>query len=546
MQTNIFKTKQYIGVVFFIVLALTLTGCKKEQEDDLFMKKWYAMAEQSMGHSPTATEREVPVGLYAEDMVIEPERKLPSVQISKFDMRGANLVAVLRTLGKVANQSIMISPNVQGTINLTVERLPWNRVFKGIIKTHGLAYEWEGNILRVMTLADMEASLKMEDIRYRKPLVTTAIKINYADATMLRDDIEQLLTKGADGQVRGSVQVIEHTNSLVISAVEKDIRRFTELINKLDKPIPQIRLKAYIVEASTSVARDLGIQWGGSYKDTSSGGDQVSIFPGGTSAGPTLNDGLKGVSDNGFGINFPGSTVGTTGEGAALGLIFQSLKGNTLEVQLHALASEGRLNILSSPSITTLDNKTAFTENGEEVPFVTLDEAGNREVEWKEALLRLEITPHVIDGINLRMDIEVKKDEVDFTRSVQGNPIIIKKTTQTSLVARDGETIVISGLTRRKLSTGDSGVPGLKDIPVAGWLFKSDSKSETKDEVLIFITPYILAEWKPGERQKTLEEIEQELQEQMMLEENKEEYSEQTQADELGGSEAVVHEEMVN
>jgi type IV pilus assembly protein PilQ len=189
--------------------------------------------------------------------------------------------------------------------------------------------------------------------------------------------------------------------------------------------------------------------------------------------------------------------MSATGAGV-LGMMFGTIGGNILEVQLNALQSEGKLNILSSPSITTLDNQKAFTENGAKVPYVT-EEVGStgaitRAVKFEDVVLRLEITPHVIDGKNLKKKILVKKDEVDETEThkVQGNPRIIKKQTETSLIVRNGETIVISGLTKHILQDSDSGIPWLKDIPVLGWLFKGTSTGQSMEEVLIFITPTIL------------------------------------------------------
>jgi len=179
-----------------------------------------------------------------------------------------------------------------------------------------------------------------------------------------------------------------------------------------------------------------------------------------------------------------------------LGLIIGKIGGNLLEIQLQALQQDNKLNILSSPSITTLDNQKAYTENGEKVPYVSreTDASGNitRTVKFEDVVLRLEITPHVIDGKNLKMTILVKKDEVDPQRNVEGNPYIIKKQTETVLIVEDGETIVISGLTKQRTATGDAGWPLFKDIPILGYLFKTDSKSEDMEEVLIFITPHIL------------------------------------------------------
>ena len=137
-------------------------------------------------------------------------------------------------------------------------------------------------------------------------------------------------------------------------------------------------------------------------------------------------------------------------------------------MQLQALQQDGKLNILSSPSITTLDNQMAYTENGEKVPYVATSTSSGvvtQEVKFEDVVLRLEITPHVIDGKNLKMKIRVKKDEVDSTRTVQGNPYIIKKQTETTLIVQNAETVVISGLTKQRSLLSDAGFPGLKDIP---------------------------------------------------------------------------------
>jgi type IV pilus assembly protein PilQ len=237
--------------------------------------------------------------------------------------------------------------------------------------------------------------------------------------------------------------------------------------------------------------------WGGRYNSgdytAMSGGTRLSttsdIIP--TAGGPV------GIGGTGFASNFQASNLTSTAAGS-LALLFGTIGGNILEMQLQALQKESKLNILSSPSITTLDNQVAFTENGQRVPFVTLTQsagqAPTQTVTFENAVLRLEITPHVIDGTNLKMKILVKKDELDFTRaaSMLGNPIILKKQTETSLIIKDGDTIVISGLTKQTKSDSETGWPWFKEIPVLGWLFKADGKSDAMEEVLIFITPHIL------------------------------------------------------
>ncbi|MEA3471640.1 MAG: secretin N-terminal domain-containing protein, partial [Thermodesulfobacteriota bacterium] len=317
----------------------------------------------------------------------------------------------------------------------------------------------------------------------------------------LRENVESFLTKDTEGKPYGSVKIDKHTNSLIVQASRDDLGKIIQIVEKIDKPIPQVRIEANIVEATSDTARDLGIQWGGMYSNVADRSNYY-ITPGGTAGtgasggdGPLSGGytpfGKSGISGQGFGVNFPVDV--TTGSGmGSLGLMFGTLGGNILEMQLYALQQEGKLNILSSPSITTLDNQMAFTENGEKVPYITIDDDGDREVKFEDVVLRLEITPHVIDGDNLKMKINIKKDEVDLTRAVDGNPFIIKKETDTNLIVRNGETIVISGLSKQRTSEENSGIPVLKDVPYLGYLFKGERKGDSMEEVLIFITPRIL------------------------------------------------------
>jgi len=167
--------------------------------------------------------------------------------------------------------------------------------------------------------------------------------------------------------------------------------------------------------------------------------------------------------------------------------------GNVLQTQLTALATDGKINIVSQPSLTTLDNNMAFTENGEKVPYVSTSQNGTN-VQFVDAVLRLEMTPHIIDDRNLRLKITVKDDEVvtDTSQWVQGNPPITKKETDTTLIVEDGSTIIISGLAKHTKSDSDQGVPGFKDVPGLGHLFKESNKQSSKDDLLVFITPTVL------------------------------------------------------
>ncbi len=409
------------------------------------------------------------------------------------DFQDANIKSVLRLLAEEGGVNIVSGDDVKGTVTVQMKNTPWDQILDTILGIQGLGKKKDGAIITIMTLDKLEKQKTQETVVQQvEPMLTRVIGINYTDAKALRDNLQELLTKDKDGKARGSIRVDEHSNSLIVQAGREDLTRILPIIEKIDKPTSQVQIKANIVETTKDTARQLGIQWGGLWNS-----GNFFVTPGGT--GDTANPGKytpiagPGIGLQGFGVNFP-ATMTATASGS-LGLMYGTIGGNILEVQLNALQKDGKLNILSSPSITTLDNQKAFTENGAKVPYVTTETSGGalvKTVKFENVVLRLEITPHIIDGKNMKMKILVQKDEVDSTRSVEGNPFIIKKQTETNLIVQDGETIVISGLSKQTKQDSVSGIPGLKDIPVLGWLFKGDSKSDSLEEVLIFITPKIL------------------------------------------------------
>ncbi len=519
------RNKKYPWGATAIVLlsALVLFGCAGPKiEKDPFFEKWNTMSETKQGNSPVAADRSaslIQTILQSEDvagkeLAVTPIRELPAQKIS-LKLRQVDVKTILRSLGRIVDKNVLVKNEIKGELTIDFVEVPWSQAFNSILSTQGLTYIWEGDIIRIMTFDDMEQDLKRktqeQGIKWVEPLHTVVIPISYIASdklAALKGTLETFLTMSKDNKPRGSVQVNDYSNSLIISAIKDDIRKMLPIIEKLDKPTPQIQIRANIVETTKDTARNLGIQWGGAYSTpvgvdkrfylTPGGSAGSAVAPGSAMAGTyTPTFGSSGMSGQGYGVNFPveSAAMAAAGGMGSLGLMLGTIGGNILDVQLNALQNDGKLNILSSPSITTMDNQKAFTENGEKVPFSTMDTSvtpPTRTVKFEDAVLRLEITPHVIDGRFLSMKILVRKDEVDMSRTVEGNPFIIKKQTETSLIVQDGETIVISGLTKQRGLNSVSGVPWFKDVPVLGWLFKGEGKSESMEEVLIFITPKIL------------------------------------------------------
>jgi len=487
-----------IAVVISVLLVGGCAAPKKETQDPFF-DKWKTKAETSKGISPAA-----PKPLGEERRVIKPkappqaakieeekERPLPTRTIS-LKMTNIEVAVVLRALARASSQNIIVSEQVSGKININITQAPWDQVFLGILRTHGLSYAWEGEIIRIMTADDMEEDIKRQtrqrELSLTEPPLTRIVPVKFSSANKLKENLVQFLTVDKDGKPIGSILVDEHTNSLIIQAIRADMTSIISVIEQLDQPTPQVLIEAYIVEANKDVARELGIQWGGLVRSGKGTGVGFGTGRDSGALGGTVDTTVNPTS--GTVVDLPAQSLGGFGP-FSLGLVYQNIGDALLNVQLSALQDKGKLNILSSPSITTLDNQTAFIESGEEIPYQTVED-GEVNVEFKDASLKLLVTPHVIDNKTLKMYINVTKSEADFTRSVQGNPPIITKKAETNVIQLDGQTIVIGGLNKETTSRADTGVPYLEDIPGLGYLFKRKSTADQLEDLLIFITPHIL------------------------------------------------------
>lgn len=497
-------------------LALLLAGCagvkSPEMTGNPFMAHWQNQVPGREGFSPAMEDLEPePRVLMTERPTTETEvvRKLPDTPVT-LKLLDVDTASVLRTLGQAAGLSMMLSPGISGTVTLSVTNEPWSDVFLSVLKANGLEYRWSGKILRVsgveeksrelalLKLSNEMAQRRAEALR-TGPLGVSVVNIRYAEAA----DLQKSLTHFLDDTSGAVIEIDQHNNALIIQATEAQQRRLVAMIEHLDRPRPQVQLRAHIIETTKEKARELGMAWGGVMRTgTITGGDRGWIGTGGALGDPTggLADGAENLMGTPLGLNY-GELVNGSGVGN-VGFALGRVGGNILEAQLNLMEREGVLNILSSPSITTLDNKMAYTENGEKVPYVSKNEDGDNEVKFEDAVLRLEMTPNVIDGTNLKLKVLIKKDEVDTSRAVDGNPFIIKKQTETTVMLRTGETIVISGLTKERGVGSDAGVPGLRDLPGGRYAFGSTNRTQQMEEVLIFITPTILPTRTARERAK--------------------------------------------
>jgi type IV pilus assembly protein PilQ len=281
-------------------------------------------------------------------------------------------------------------------------------------------------------------------------------------------------------------------NALVVRDLSLNIDRMEHLLKSLDVRMPQVLIEAKIVEVSSNYARELGVQWGGQYSNTS--GKGTTVVTGGDTGG-------AGLSGNAYAVNLP-ANVGI-GSGGALGLTFGKLGGKlSLDLQLSAMQTTGNGKILSNPKVMTVNNKEAKISSGIDIPVRTVSATANTTggsintmaVQIISASLMLSTTPTIAQDGRISLAIKVEKSEPDFSKEVDGIPTISKRSANSELVVNDGETVVLGGILTKSEGESESGVPLLSKIPIIGWLFKKKSKFENQAELMIFITPTIVKE----------------------------------------------------
>ena len=415
------------------------------------------------------------------------------------DFQDADINDILRLVAEVGKVNIIAGGDVQGKITTRMTDVPWDQALDVILKINGLAQERSGNIVRVAPLEkftnERQERLKAQVTEVQaEPLVTRIVPANYATAKNLRPNLEKLLSR------RGTIIIDDRTNTMILTDTQVSLDAVLALIEKLDRPTPQVMIEARIVESSRTFLRELGIQLGLAYSQITD-----RTFPnridvrGGV---PATNTGglAPPAAPANFLLDLPAAVA--LGQGGAIGFSLASIGGTVLDAQLSALESSGRGKIISSPKIATLDNTEAQIQSGRKIPVATVSAEGTR-TEFVDANITLKVTPHVTPNEFIGMKITAKKDEADFTQQVNGIPSITTREATTDMLVKDGDTVVIGGLYKRTIQSNRSGVPGLSNIPVIGWLFRKERQQDDSDELLIFLTPRIIRQDDAMDKRRT-------------------------------------------
>lgn len=417
------------------------------------------------------------------------------------DLKDADIHNVLRLLADTGHVNIVTADDVGGTITIRMHNVPWDQVLDVVLQAKGLGMVRQGNLIRVAPLSQLQKERELRIAAQKQefeltPLETRLIPVSYARADELQPRARELLSP------RGSLAVDERTNVLIARDIASNLNYVEELIRSLDTPTAEVLVEARIVEGTSSYTRDIGIQWGGDVTFTPATGNPTGIsFPnsitaaGGASDNNTPTAGLSPfattVANPNFAVNLP-AAVGT-GAGGALGLAFGSIDNTlNLNLRLSAAESSGLVRIVSAPRVLVLDNREARINQGTLIPYSQVSALGVQTT-FQEAKLQLLVKPHVTADGSVAMHVKVTNDVPDFNQTAaNGAPTILKREAETDLLIMDGHTAVIGGIYTRNTGRNLNQVPFFGDIPIIGVLFQHRQANDSRDELVVFITPHIV------------------------------------------------------
>ncbi|WOG29293.1 type IV pilus secretin PilQ family protein [Endozoicomonas sp. 8E] len=399
--------------------------------------------------------------------------------------------AVLQLIADFTDLNLVASDTVSGNVTLRLQNVPWDQALDIVLKSKGLDKRLEGNVLTVAPAEEIAARERQQlendkQIRELAPVYTDLIQINYADAeeiaTVLAGEGEEtsLLTE------RGSVQVVARTNSLLVKDTQEKLDELRALIQRLDIPVRQVMIEARIVNMNSNFTRDLGVKWGGATDFDRSANRDVAVGGQGTQA--TIVDGVPTVQ---LPDNAPFLDFGVAGENAATLAIGFATNSTLLNLELSAILSDGGGETVSQPKVITADKTKAVIKSGKEIPYEEKTSSGATSVAFKDAVLSLEVTPQITPEGSIIMDVTVTNDS-QGADAPNGVPTINKNEVNTQVLVRDGETVVLGGVFTQEKKKGAVKVPVLGDIPYVGRLFRKDTNSDVKTELMIFITPRVV------------------------------------------------------
>lgn len=403
------------------------------------------------------------------------------------DFRDADIKDVLRVLSYKSGVNIVAGPEVVGLVTIQLDNVPWQRALDVVLQTYGYAYERRDNIINVTTVENLkkrrEDAMLLSD---QEPLVTKAFVLSYAKAANVVVSVEKMKTE------RGAVNFDERTNSIIVRDTLSQVEMIGEIIAKLDTTTPQVLIEARIIETTLGSAEKLGINW--NLQASGKGSVWNSTFP------------IRRGNDGNYIMPIPIDSIDETTQvityDADSLFALGTLDFSAFTALLQVIETRSDVNTLSNPRVVTLDNQAAKITVGTQYPFPQYTynkDTGEMQVSgwnYKDIGVIFQVTPHVNNASMVTLDLKPTITAIiaDSTVTVEGTPVpqLTVREAETTVMIRNGETLVIGGLISDNKVKNESKVPILGDIPFLGRLFRHNSSDDVKTDLLIFLTPHII------------------------------------------------------
>lgn len=428
-----------------------------------------------------------------------------------FNFQNVEVRAALQAIADISGLNIITSDSVSGNLTLRLKEVPWDQALDVVLQAKGLDLRKNGNVLWIAPKEELLTKEKLEleqraQIADLEPLKSEIFQLNYqkAEAFKLVFGIEGGDTKNRILSKRGSAIIEPRTNQLFVTDIASKLEDVRRLIAKTDIATKQVLIEARIVEASDTFTRNLGAKLGFADMRTIRGGDagyqigngNTRIGIGGNMTGVGQTTGQVAVTDGSFDntqfVNLPAANINGVPAGSLAVSLFSSAANRFLNLELSALEADGTGKIISSPRVITADKAIALIEQGIELPYQVATSSGATSIQFRKANLRLEVTPQITPDGNVVIDVDVNKDSVG--QETRAGFAIDTKHVKTQVMVENGGTVVLGGIYQQTERNTTSKVPLLGDVPVLGYLFRTNSRTNDKTELLVFITPKIVAE----------------------------------------------------
>jgi type IV pilus assembly protein PilQ len=434
-----------------------------------------------------------------EESVLKSEPATDRMDVQRpisLNFQNVEIITLLQVFAEFTGLNLVATDSVKGQVTVRLNDVPWPQALQIVLKSKGLASRQEGRVLWVAPQGEwaqrekiqLDAQAALEAV---SPVQMMSMRLQYARAT---DVAQRLQGAGSGGggrwlSSRGSVLAEPRTNQLFISDLPQRLTEVQKLLTQLDIPVRQVLIEARIVEADDQFGQSLGVRLGAGLAvplRVNQRANTLALGAGNAETGAGVVTGNQ--------VKLPAGSAGQTLNTPASFAVslFNAAADRFINVEISALEADGRGKVVSRPRVVTADQTKALIEQGTELPYQTASASGATAITFRKANLKLEVTPQITPDGSVVLEVDVSRDSVG--QITPAGFAINTKHVKTQVRVEDGGTVVLGGIYEETDRNNEAKVPGLGDVPGLGWLFKNRDQAQRKSELLIFLTPRVMAD----------------------------------------------------